>query len=144
MSEVIMSNDAANIPPEEFGSERAYLEGLLSTRINFYLVFVSFYFVAVFGVDASKVSHAQRAIALALGGVVSFFVALSVLRTTALVENVLTAFRVKYPNHPYTQAHKSLSKRWLLKVSAYKYAAVLPWGVTIAFFALALLTWRTA
>ena len=138
-----MSNQEANLPPEELKSERSYLEGLLSARINFYLVFVSFYFVATFGVDAQKISHAQRAIALALGGLVSFFMALSVLRTTALVENILSAFRQRYPDHPYTRAHESLKNRRLLNVSANKYIAVLPWGVTVAFFVLALLAWRT-
>ena len=75
-----MSTDKSDTAPEEFKTERTYLENLLASRINFFLVFASFYFVAIFGTD--KIGATHRAIALVLGGVVSLVMALSVLRTT--------------------------------------------------------------
>jgi hypothetical protein len=142
MEEVTMTNGKSDALPGEFTTERAYLENLLATRINYYLVFASFYFVAVFGSD--KVQPAHRAIALVLGGMVSLIMALSVLRTTALVEQILCSFRAKYPNHPYSLAHDALKTRRLVNVSANTYISWLPWGVTVAFFWLAFSTWRAA
>jgi hypothetical protein len=127
-----------------FEAERAYLENLLATRMNFYLVFVSFYFVAVFGAEQKVATPGQRTIALALGGVVSLLMTLSVLRTTALVENVLSRFRAKHTEHPYTKAHADLSGKWAVNVSANRYLALVPLGVTVAFFWLALLAGRTS
>ena len=129
---------------DEFEVERAYLENLLATRMNFYLVFVSFYFVAVFGAEQKVATPSQRTIALALGGAVSLLMTLSVLRTTALVENVLCRFRSKRTEHPYTKAHKELSGKWPVSVSANWYLALVPLGITVAFFWLAFLAGRTS
>lgn len=127
---------------DEFQAERAYLENLLAARLNFYLVFVSFYFVAVFGADEKVATPGQRAIALALGGVVSLIMALSVQRTTALVERVLDDFREVYPTHPYAQAHKTLQGKRVRSISANLHVTAVPWVVTFAFLLLAVLAAR--
>lgn len=100
--------------------------------------------MAVFGVDEKVATPGQRAIALALGGVVSLLMTLSVFRTTALVEVVLRGFRKKHPGHPYALAHRALVGRSLRSISANCYMAFVPLGVTIAFFLLACLAWRQA
>jgi len=138
--EIMMSADKSDPASEEFKSERTYLENLLASRINFFLVFASFYFVAVFGSD--RIAPTHRAIALVLGGLVSLVMALSVLRTTALVEEVLCCFRAKHPNHPYSLAHNALKTRWWVSFSANACISLLPWGVTVAFFWLAFSAWR--
>jgi cytochrome c biogenesis protein CcdA len=138
--EVMMSNGKSDPASEDFKTERTYIENLLAARINFFLVFASFYLVAVFGSD--KIAATHRAIALILGGMVSLVMALSVLRTTALVEQVLRSFRDKHPDHPYSLAHNVLETRWWVKFSANTYISLLPWGITLAFFWLAFSAWR--
>jgi hypothetical protein len=128
---------------ERDDKERTYLEQLLATRVNLYLLFVSFYFVAVFGADPTHVDRLQRSLALAFGGLVSLGMALSVMRTTALVELVLDQFRATHTNHPYTVAYGRLEDRRLLHISANYFIAALPWIVTAAFFTLAWLGWYT-
>ena len=127
---------------DEFTAERAYLENLLATRLNFYLVFVSFYFVAVFGAERTAATSGSEPSPWPWGGVVSILMTLSVLRTTALVENVLRRFREKHDEHPYSLAHADLDGKWLVNFSANWYLALVPLGVTIAFFWLAWLAGR--
>jgi hypothetical protein len=124
----------------DYNAERQYLEQLLGARVNLYLVFVSFYFVAVFGAEPDTMPGHMRALAFALGGVISLFMSLSVLRTTILVEHVLRAFRSKYAQHPYSKAYSAFDGIPLLKVSANWYTAALPLIVTFAF---AWLSWQT-
>ncbi|PSS49416.1 hypothetical protein [Pseudomonas sp. BBP2017] len=118
----------------DFQNERQYLEGLLATRVNWFLIFMSFYFVAAFNLDDGQ----QRAIALAFGGMFSLAISLSVLRTMSLVEDVLIQFRKQHKEHPYTVAFEHLSEKPVIKVSANKYIAALPLIATAAFIVLAL------
>ena len=138
-----MNTDRDNDTLDRDDKERIYLEQLLATRVNLYLVFVSFYFVAVFGADPTHVSRAQRALALWFGGAVSLGMALAVLRTTSLVEKVLDDFRDKHRKHPYSIACEKLAKTIIRSISANIYIACLPWIVTVAFFTLAILAWLT-
>lgn len=146
--------------------ERAYLENLLATRINFYLVFVSFYFVAVFGVEEEGTIQNMRSIAFLFGGIVSFLMALYVWRTTLLVEKVLSNLREEYDDHPYSKAYdafeklsnqdmnsfaskKSIKKRIIKRayaicsISANWYIVILIWSFALAFFILAIVSWLT-
>lgn len=50
--------------------ERRYLEQLLNTRFNFYLVFASLFTVAVF---SSGITLWQKTAALLLGTIISYF-----------------------------------------------------------------------
>jgi hypothetical protein len=65
------------------------------------------------------------------------------LRTTSLVELVLHEFRDRHPHHAYSVAYRRLAKTTLRSISANVFIASLPWIVTVAFFVLAYLAWRT-
>lgn len=129
-----MNDDEKADMKSDFQNERKYLEGLLATRVNWFLIFMAFYFVAVLNISDGQ----QRAVALGFGGLFSLVIFLSVLRTMSLVENVLIQFREQNKEHPYTVAYEHLSKKCVIKVSANKYIAVLPAIATVAFIVLAL------
>lgn len=135
-----MSNENASEPsPDLYATERAYLEQLLATRVNLYLLFVSFYFVAVFGAEADVVSDEMRAMAFFLGALISALMTLSVWRTTLLVEHVLRRFRHLNEKHPYTLAYLHLDKKpFPLWVSANWILFCMPLVVTAALVCFAL------
>jgi hypothetical protein len=119
--------------------EREYLEGLLNTRFNFYLVAVS---VFVFAVFRDSLSELERAIALFIGGIVSLTISLAVRRTCLLVETSLENLR-EDQSHPYTRLYRKISKSsksyaiWdlPLKISANQYIGWTTTLVTILLFA---------
>lgn len=80
-----MNDKESNPGADPFERERIYLEGLFGARIN--STFFSFRSISSRYLGPKKnISQQQRVIALALGGFISLAMALSVSRTTALVE----------------------------------------------------------
>ncbi|MEN3334917.1 MAG: hypothetical protein V7641_4282 [Blastocatellia bacterium] len=71
-----------------FEKEREYLENLLNSRFNFYLVFVSLFLGAVLDKD-SIILEKQRITLLFGGGLVSLLISVAVLRTNILVNRAL-------------------------------------------------------
>ena len=108
--------------------ERQYLEQLLNTRFNFYLVFASLFVVGIYTSDLEGVG---RGIALFMGAGKSLVIGLAVLRTTLLVEVALKILRSTTPDHPYKTLYQAI--RWVPPfVSANILIAVTPGLISIA------------
>ena len=111
--------------------ERQYLEQLLNTRFNFHLVFSSLFIVGIYTAD---LEGKASGIALIMGAIISLVIALSVLRTTWLVEEALKILRSD-AKHPYTTLYEAV--RWKPPfVSANIFIAITPWLISIALFVL--------
>ena len=88
--------------------ERKYLEQLLNTRFNFYLVFASLFTVAVF---SSGITLWQKTVALLFGTIISYFMQRSVKRTHQLVELALDEIGKPHSEHPYARITAKLPKK---------------------------------
>lgn len=82
--------------------ERAYIENLLNTRFNYYLLFVSLLFVPIAG--ENPLSLIARTALLALGAVVSAFMFYMVMRTKLLLDALLKEIVDSENDHPYKRA----------------------------------------
>jgi len=96
-------NDKTN----DMDQERKYLEQLLNTRFNFYLVFSSLFTVAVF---STGISLWQKTAALLLGTIISYFIQRSVQRTHELVEIALDEI-ARDPEHAYSIIRTRLPRK---------------------------------
>ena len=72
--------------------ERHYLEGLFNSRFNFYLVFVSLYFVAILG-NGTPFRGGVWPVVLTVGTAASLLMFLAILRTHALLTPILKRLR---------------------------------------------------
>jgi hypothetical protein len=79
-------------------AERKHLEGLLKDRINFHLLFASVFMAGVSMIN----NHLVKLWALITIAIVSFLIALAVLRTHLLVCEALKDIK-KDRHHPYTK-----------------------------------------
>jgi hypothetical protein len=120
-----------------FHREREYLEKLLSTRLNFFMVFASLLLV---GLSADGVSSEQRRAGFTIGVIVSALIFLSVWRTHRLIDYVLKQLTT-VEQYPYTEARKSLEGRWVSRViqNANVAFASMPALIAILFFVLLLM-----
>jgi hypothetical protein len=118
--------------------ERRYLEGLLLSRFNFYLVFVALFLVAIF--NPNLPGGAYKTHALIVGTVISFLMALAVTRTAALVGRALDEIGKpgKHPEHPFPllsvpdpASPARLADLALRLPKAYSYHVLVTWFVTI-------------
>jgi hypothetical protein len=114
--------------------EREYLEGLLNTRFNYYLVFASIVLLAALG--SGDIPAATRAAILASGSLVSVPIAYSVGRTRHLLQVMLDELGSEGSNHPYQVARKTL------ETGFYRYNAngaieLVVWLLTLLFLAAA-------
>jgi hypothetical protein len=82
---------------KQMDEERKYLEQLLNTRFNFYLVFSSLFTVAIF---STGITLWQKTVALLLGTIISYFIQRSVQRTHDLIEIPLDEIG-RDPEHAY-------------------------------------------
>src|SRR3712207_3864691 len=90
--------------------EREYLENLLNTRFNYYLIFLSLLLVAAFGND--RLDQDVRGALLVSGAAVSAMIAYAVGRTHYLLEYLLTQLRSqKFRGHPYQLAFQHVADR---------------------------------
>lgn len=93
--------------PRTVDEERAYIENLLNTRFNYYLLFVSVLLVPIAG--ENPLTSTGRMLLLAMGAVVSTLMACMVVRTKLLLGVLLHRLE---PNHPYKIASKALGSTW--------------------------------
>ncbi|MFQ6028422.1 MAG: hypothetical protein ACE5Q6_13090 [Dehalococcoidia bacterium] len=128
-------SDYARSQPRTMDDERRYLEGLLNTRFNFYLVFVSLF---VFGIFGASLDAVVRGIALIMGGFVSAVISLAVARTFLLVEKALD--KLRYDDmHPYALLYWEIEHSdeyksglgLLLRYSANNYMLATPSLITL-------------
>jgi len=119
---------------QSFEKEREYLEGLLNSRFNFYLVFASLFLVAVLNKDAI-LTDKQRIVLLFAGASVSLLIALSVLRTNIRVNQILEWLEKNAPDHPWS----TISKKpiWIVTFRAGTYLTAASLLITSLFFGLA-------
>lgn len=97
-----------NDKTKHLDEERRYLEQLLNTRFNFYLVFASLFTVAVF---SSGITLWQKTAALLFGTIISYFMQRSVKRTHELVEIALDEIGKHNREHPYAVITARLPKK---------------------------------
>ncbi len=88
--------------------EREYIEGLLNTRFNYYLVFASLLLLATFG--NSNLQPEAQAFLLAAGALVSCLIAYMVGRTRHLLEAILKPLR-ESSSHPYATAYQHVKTK---------------------------------
>ncbi|HMG46295.1 MAG TPA: hypothetical protein VK614_02395 [Allosphingosinicella sp.] len=88
--------------------ERAYIEGLLNTRFNYYLLFVPLLFVPVSGENA--LSNYARAGILFFGAIVSALMAYMVIRTKLLLDALLKTIVDGREKHPYKLACEAVER----------------------------------
>ena len=127
-------------PPRSMDEERQYLERLLNTRFNFYLVAVSLFVFAIF---RESLNELEKGIALCIGGIVSLLIMLAVCRTCLLVEKSLKNLREDQA-HPYSRLYREIddsSKSYAiwylpLKISANYYIVVITLLVTVLLWVL--------
>lgn len=87
---------------EQWDKERVHLEGLLQSRINFYLLFSTLLLGLAVQIGDGRLKWAT----LFVGSVVSTLMSVTVLRTTILVRRVLDELCRLAPTHPYSMIRK--------------------------------------
>lgn len=94
--------------PEHEGidSERKYLEGLLVSRIGFYLIFAPVYLQFAY---QAPIEPWMRTVVLGIGTVASVLLGLAIWRTHRLVQNALDKIEKTAPSHPYAMLKKDIS-----------------------------------
>lgn len=124
-----------------FSKEREYLENLLNSRFNFYLVFSSVFLAAVIAKD-SNISENQRTALLFGGAIVSLLISISVLRTNIFINRVLKWLEdeANAPEHPWNII-KIKHPVWR-KFRANRFLAAATVLITILFFVLAIWRWK--
>jgi hypothetical protein len=85
--------------PHTVDEERAYIENLLNTRFNYYILFVSLLLVPIAG--DNPLSHLARVCLLAFGACVSALMAYMVVRTKYLLDALLKEIA---DDQPYKRA----------------------------------------
>ena|ERR1041385_1784124 len=114
---------------------RKYLEQLLNTRFNFYLVFSSLFTVAVF---STGITLWQKTVALLLGTIVSYFIQRSVRRTHDIVDIALDEIG-RDPEHPYSIIRARLPRK-KRRLRANQYLVHVPHVMIVLFFVLFVLS----
>jgi hypothetical protein len=116
--------------------ERRYMERLLLSRFNFYLVFIALFLAAHF--DPHLEAHASDKYVLVVGAIVSFLMSLAVTRTAAFVSLILDEIETKHRDHPFarlSRLNRESASTWSYLVlqwpRAYWYHVVVTWFVTI-------------
>ncbi|MEA3014299.1 MAG: hypothetical protein QOD42_2844 [Sphingomonadales bacterium] len=111
--------------------ERAYIENLLNTRFNYYLLFVSLLLLPVAG--DNPLSYNARAALLMIGALVSAMMFYMVLRTNLLLNALLTRIR-KNKRHPYTIAFNAVAGNWFfVRANANTIMVLLVFAITTFF-----------
>ena len=108
-----------------FDEERDYIEGLMNSRFNYYLLFSSFTFIAIANVKVFAVKIALLFVAL----VVSTFFSLILYRSYKMLGFLLKNLG---ENHPYTLAKNELEKnkrRFLVSDASYWMGVCIPVGI---------------
>lgn len=116
--------------PRSLDDEREYIEGLLNTRFNFYLVFASLLLVATFG--NNELVPAVKAGLLVAGAIVSGLMAYLVGRSRHLLECLLRKLR-KSPGHPYGLAYRYVRKCTCYRLNANAILEWIAWLIAILF-----------
>ncbi|MEA3014302.1 MAG: hypothetical protein QOD42_2847 [Sphingomonadales bacterium] len=111
--------------------ERAYIENLLNTRFNYYIVFVSLLLVPIAG--DNPLTQTGRIFLLGLGAFVSALMVYMVVRTKLLLDALLDELE---PNHPYKIACARVKKRrWLFQINANDVMVLLVFLIMLFFLA---------
>ena len=118
--------------PRSTDEEREYIEGLLNTRFNYYLVFASLLLVATFG--SGNLAPGAQASLLGLGALVSALIAYTVGRTRHLLEYLLRRLR-NTEGHPYRASYVHVDRHWFYRINANDILVWTAWLLTSLFFA---------
>jgi len=118
----------------QVNDERKHLEGLLKDRINFHLLFASVFMAGLASMDDPKL----RVWALGAITLISFMIALAVLRTFLLVRKALLEIRAYTPQQPYGRYHDSI---WL-RINANDILLAVPFILTVAFGMATMFYWH--
>jgi len=100
--------------PRTVDEERAYIENLLNTRFNYYLLFVSVLLVPIAG--DNSLTPTGRTFLLAFGAAISALMAVMVVRTKLLLGVLLDELE---GNHPYKYASRIVGRKpWPFRINA--------------------------
>jgi hypothetical protein len=95
--------------PRTVDEERAYIESLLNTRFNYYILFVSLLLVPI--ANENSLTQTARVGLLGFGALVSALMAYMVMRTKLLLDTLLKEIVEGPADHPYKRACQALIGR---------------------------------
>lgn len=113
----------------DLDEERKYLEGLLNTRFNFYLVFNSLLLVAAYSTD----KQVHTFLLLVLGLCVSVFFTTATIRTYHFVSHVSNRIIDEQATHPYAKACEDDPPFWDANLN---FAVIIPCAIVLGYIAL--------